>query len=143
VLAQDAETGLLKMCIDISKNLFRTLASEGVVISDGHLHSVLSRYQRIAEDTIDRYHADAAINGLSFDRHAEESAVESFARGVRMAGEMFLEDPFGIALIPNWNRVAAALPDFLDDLRDAVDADNKQPRTHPGPRSGIAQNAPL
>src|SRR5215510_628645 len=79
----------------------------------------------MAEDTIERYHADAAINGLSFDRHAEESAVELFARGVRMAGEMFLEDPFGIALIPNWNRVAAALPEFLDDLRDAVDADNK------------------
>ena len=141
VLAQDAETGLLKMCIDISKNLFRTLASEGVVITDGHLHSVLSRYQRIAEDTIDRYHADAAINGLSFDRHAEESAVELFARGVRMAGEMFLEDPFGIALIPNWNRVAAALPDFLDDLKDAVDADNKQPRTHAGASSDLAQNA--
>jgi glucosyl-3-phosphoglycerate synthase len=128
VLAQDSETGLLKMCIDISKNLFRTLAAEGVVISDSHLHTILSRYQRMAEDTIDRYHADAAINGLSFDRHAEESAVELFARGVRMAGELFLEDPFGIALIPNWNRVAAALPDFLDDLRDAVDADNKPAR---------------
>jgi glucosyl-3-phosphoglycerate synthase len=125
VLSQDAEAGLLKMCIDISKNLFRTLASEGVVISDGHLNTVLSRYQRMAEDTIERYNADAAINGLTFDRHAEESAVELFARGVRMAGEMFLEDPFGIPLIPNWNRVAAALPDFLDDLRDAVDADNK------------------
>lgn len=45
-----------------------------------------------------------------------------------MAGEMFLEDPFGIALIPNWNRVAAALPDFLDDLKEAVDADNKLSR---------------
>ena len=45
-----------------------------------------------------------------------------------MAGEMFLEDPFGIALIPNWNRVAAALPEFLDDLKDAVEADNKLSR---------------
>jgi glucosyl-3-phosphoglycerate synthase len=123
-LHPDPEKGLLKMCVDISKNLFRTLASEGVVISDGHLKSILSRYQRLAEDMIDRYHADAAINGLSFDRHAEETAVESFARGVRMAGEMFLEDPLGIPLIPNWNRVAAALPDFLDQFKSAVDADN-------------------
>jgi glucosyl-3-phosphoglycerate synthase len=125
VMVQDSDKGLLKMCIDISKNLFRTLASEGVVISDGHLNTILSRYQRMAEDTVDRYHADAAINNLTFDRHAEESAVELFARGIRMAGEMFLEDPFGIALIPNWNRVAAALPDFLDELKGAVDADNK------------------
>src|SRR5262245_10246302 len=65
VLAQDADKGLLKMCIDISKNLFRTLASEGVVISDGHLNTILSRYQRMAEDTIDRYHADARINRLT------------------------------------------------------------------------------
>ena len=124
-LDQDAEKGLLKMCVDISKNLFRTLASEGVVISDGHLNTVLARYQRMAEDTIDRYHADAAINGLTFDRHVEESAVEQFGKGIRMAGQMFLEDPFGIPLIPNWNRVAAALPDFLDDLRSAVEADNR------------------
>jgi glucosyl-3-phosphoglycerate synthase len=124
-LEQDVEKGLLKMCIDISKNLFRTLASEGVVISDGHLNTILARYQRMAEDTIDRYHADAAINGLIFDRHAEESAVEHFGKGIRIAGQSFLEDPFGIPLIPNWNRVAAALPDFLDDLKSAVEADNK------------------
>jgi glucosyl-3-phosphoglycerate synthase len=124
-LVQDAGQGLLKMCIDISKNLFRTLASEGVVVSPGHLKTVLARYQRMAEDTIDRYNADAAINGLHFDRHLEESAVEQFAKGIRMAGEMFLEDPFGIPLIPNWNRVAAALPHFLDDFKAAVDADNR------------------
>lgn len=124
ILEQDPDKGLLKMCVDISKNLFRTLASEGAVISDGYLKTILSRYQRLAEDMIDRYHADAAINGLTFDRHVEESAVELFARGVRMAGEMFLEDPFGIPLIPNWNRVAAALPEFLDELKAAVEADN-------------------
>jgi len=124
-LVADTEQGLLKMCIDISKNLFRTLASEGVVISPGHLKTVLARYQRIAEDTVDRYNADAAINGLQFDRHLEESAVEQFAKGIRLAGEMFLEDPFGIPLIPNWNRVAAALPGFLEDFKAAVDADNR------------------
>jgi glucosyl-3-phosphoglycerate synthase len=123
ILETDPEKGILKMCIDISKNLFRTLASEGVVISEEHLKTVLSRYQRLAEDIIDRFHADASINGLNFDRHAEESAVELFAKGIRMAGEMFLADPFGIPLIPNWNRVTSALPDFLDELKAAVEAD--------------------
>jgi glucosyl-3-phosphoglycerate synthase len=36
---------------------------------------------------------------------------------------MFLADPFGIPLIPNWNRVSSALPDFLDELKAAVEAD--------------------
>jgi len=125
-LEKDPEQGLLKMCIDISKNLFRTLASEGVVISQGHLRTIYSRYQRTAEDMIDRYHADAAINGLHFDRHAEETAVETFVRGLKVAGESFLDDPFGIPLIPNWNRVNSALPEFVDELREAVDADNRE-----------------
>jgi glucosyl-3-phosphoglycerate synthase len=123
--AESAETGLLKMCVDICKNLFRTLSSEGIVISQWDLKTVLARYQKLAEDTIDRYNADAAINGLSYERHVEESVVETFAKGIRMAGEMYLEDPLGIALIPNWNRVTAALPDFLDQLKAAVDEDNE------------------
>jgi glucosyl-3-phosphoglycerate synthase len=123
ILETDPEKGILKMCIDISKNIFRTLASEGVVIAEEHLKTILSRYQRLAEDIIDRYHADACINGLTFDRHAEESAVELFVKGIRTAGEHFLADPFGIPLIPNWNRVTSALPDFLDELMAAVEAD--------------------
>lgn len=119
------ETGLLKMCVDICKNLFRTLSSEGVVISEASLKTVLARYQKLAEDMVDRYNADAAINGLAFERHVEESLVETFANGIRMAGEMYLEDPLGIALIPNWNRVTAALPDFLDQLKSAIDEDNQ------------------
>jgi glucosyl-3-phosphoglycerate synthase len=124
-LEPNPEKGLLKMCVDISKNLFRTLASEGVVISEGHLKTILSRYQRLAEDMIDRYHADALINGLAFDRHSEESAVEMFAEGIRLGGEFFLDNPLGISLIPNWNRVASALPDFLEELKTAVDSDNR------------------
>ena len=120
-----ADMGLLKMCVDICKNLFRTLASEGIVISPSHLQTVLARYQRLAEDMVDRYNADAAINGLIYERHVEEGLVETFAGGIRMAGEMYLEDPLGIALIPNWNRVTAALPDCLDQLRSAIDEDNK------------------
>jgi hypothetical protein len=29
----------------------------------------------------------------------------------------------GAPQIPNWNRVSSALPDFLDELREAVEAD--------------------
>ena len=39
------------------------------------------------------------------------------------AGLDFVRDPMEVPQIPNWNRVTSALPDFLDELRVAVDAD--------------------
>ena len=70
-----------------------------------------------------RYYADAMLNGLKFDRHAEEMAVATFARSLRTAANEFLEDPSGLPPIPNWNRVVAAIPEFFDLLLDAVDKD--------------------
>lgn len=122
--ADDPERGLYKMSIDIAKSIFRTLAREGIVLSAGSFRSLIATYVRTAEDTITRFHDDAVINGLEYDRHSEEAAVAAFANGLRLAGEQFLSDPLGPPLIPNWNRVSSALPGFLDRLRDAVDRDN-------------------
>ncbi|MEQ9617906.1 MAG: glycosyl transferase [Deltaproteobacteria bacterium] len=124
VSADDPSGGLLKMCADISKALFRTLSSEGVTFSESLFNTLLVTYLRIAQDTIKMYNDDAAINGLFFDRHAEGLAVETFARGIRIASQQFLEDPLGSPLIPNWSRVTSAIPDFLDQLKDAVEKDN-------------------
>jgi glucosyl-3-phosphoglycerate synthase len=121
--AEDPGKGLLKMCIDIAKILFRMLASEGVVFSEGVFKTLLVRYIRAAQDTITRYHADAAINGLSFDRHEEEGAVAAFARGLQAASQQYLEDPLGGTLIPNWNRIVSAIPDFLERVHEAVEQD--------------------
>jgi len=120
----DPNKGLLKMTVDICKSLFRTLAAEGVVLDDGTFNSLLARYVRMAEDTLRRYHADALINGLVFDRHTEEIAVAAFSQGINIARHSFLEDPLGVPLIPNWNRVIAAIPDFFNLLNSAVEADN-------------------
>lgn len=116
--------GLMKMAIDIAKTLFRTLSAEGAIFSSGVLRTLESIYIRTAEDTITRYNADALIDGLGFDRHEEEVAVETFAKSLRIAAEAFMEDPLGQPLIPNWNRVIAAVPEFLDELCGAVEADN-------------------
>jgi glucosyl-3-phosphoglycerate synthase len=120
----DPTRGLMKMAVDIAKTLFRTLSAEGIVFTSGVFRTLRSTYIRTAEDMISRYHADALINGLAFDRHEEEVAVEAFAQAVHLAAEAFMEDPLGVPLIPNWNRVTAALPDFFDDLLAAVGADN-------------------
>jgi glucosyl-3-phosphoglycerate synthase len=71
------------------------------------------------------YNADAAINGLGFDRHEEELAAQTFVRSIRSAARAFMEDPLGAPLIPNWNRVQAALPNFFEELNDGVRQDNE------------------
>ena len=57
----------------------------------GAVRTAKACYYRIALDLIESYANDAAINGLSLDRHAEEQAVELFASNILKAGEAFLE----------------------------------------------------
>jgi glucosyl-3-phosphoglycerate synthase len=121
----DADRGLNRMARDIAKSLFRTIGREGVILTSEFFQTLEVRYVRLAEDTINRYYADAMINGLTFDRHAEELAVATFARGLVAAAQEYLADPLGLPLIPNWNRVLAAIPDFFDRLLEAVDTDHK------------------
>src|SRR5712692_213231 len=72
------EKGLMRMTIDIAKTLFRTLAAEGAVLSGGVFRTLQAQYIRTAEDSLARYRADAIINGLEFDIHAEEKSVDAF-----------------------------------------------------------------
>jgi glucosyl-3-phosphoglycerate synthase len=124
--ANDPGKGLVKMSIDIAMSLFRTLASEGIELSTGLFKTLQVKYLRTAEDSVARYYADAKINGLVFDRHEEETTVSAFANAIKIAGERFMEDPLGAPLIPNWNRITAAFPDFFDLLIKAVEEDNKR-----------------
>ena len=119
----DPQKGLSRMATDITKAIFRKLATEGVIFSAGTLRSVKATYFRIALDLIESYHADAVMNGLSLDRHKEEQAVELFARNITAAGEIFLENPSETPFIPNWRRVNAAFPGILSDLAAAVEKD--------------------
>jgi glucosyl-3-phosphoglycerate synthase len=118
------QKGLNKMAIDIAKTIFRILATEGVTYSPGFFDSLRSTYLRLAQDTIARYHGDALLNGLKYDRHKEGTAVEVFTDAIRRAGEVITSDPLGPPQIPNWSRVFAALPDFAERLLEAVKADN-------------------
>ena len=120
----DPEKGLMKMTVDICKSIFRTLASEGVIFSDGYFKSLSVAYLRQAEDAMKKYEADAAINGLEFDRHEEARAIDAFTRAIALAADAYMRDPLGTPLIPNWNRVTAAVPGILDMLKKAVEEDN-------------------
>jgi glucosyl-3-phosphoglycerate synthase len=122
---EDATKGLHKMCVDISKSIFRTLASEGIVFSEGLLKTLVATYVRTAQDMLKRYEDDAAINGLFFDRHEESLAVETFTNGIRKAAQIIMEDPLGVPLIASWDRMTSAIPDILNKISDAVEEDMK------------------
>jgi glucosyl-3-phosphoglycerate synthase len=80
---RDPDRGLNKMAIDVAKSIFRTMAAEGIKLDSGLFDTLLSAYVRKAEDTMRHYGADAAINGLKFDRHEEEVALATFVRSIR------------------------------------------------------------
>lgn len=123
---EDATIGLHKMCVDICKSLFRTLASEGIIFSSGLFRTLVATYVRTAQDMLKRYEDDAAINGLFFDRHEESLAVDTFTKGIRKAAEIIMEDPLGVPLIASWDRVTSAIPDILMRIKKAVEQDNSQ-----------------
>ncbi len=119
---QDEKQGLSKMSIDISKAVFRKLATNGVVFNAETFRSIKATYYRIALDFIDTYHNDAIINGLALDIHSEEQAVELFAENIMKAGLHFLENPMETPFIPSWTRVNSALPtlagDFIREVKE-------------------------
>ena len=49
--------------------------------------------------------------------------METFSAALRRAGLDFVRDPMGAPQIPNWSRVIAAMPDFLDEFRASVEDD--------------------
>ena len=75
-------------------------------------------------DLIDAYRNDAKMNGLKFDSHTEEKAVELFAANIMKAGDAFYQNPMDTPFIPTWSRVKSAIPDFLIRLEKAVNEDN-------------------
>ena len=124
--AQNDQGGLSKMSIDISKALFRKLATRGVTFNTETFRSLKATYYRIALDFVETYHNDALMNGLTLDIHNEEKAVELFAENIMKAGEAFLLRPMERPFIPSWNRVISAVPDILQKLREAVEADHAE-----------------
>ncbi len=118
--ADDASGGLNRMARDVGTHLLRTLAAAGVVLSDGLFNSLIAAYQREAEDAVADSYGVAMINGLDYDRHQEEIAVQTFAAALRASIDEFKADPSGPPLVPNWSRVWAGVRDAGPLLLDAV-----------------------
>ncbi|MBA0166163.1 glycosyl transferase [Pectobacterium sp. CFBP8739] len=122
----DPNAGLQRMAADITKALYRKLAILGVNITSDSFRVLRATYYRTALDMIDAFEHDARMNGLSFDRHKEESAVELFSDVITFSGHAYSDSPGDKPFVPSWNRVQSAFPDILERLYAAVEADNQE-----------------
>jgi len=119
------DQGLIRMANEIAQTLFRVLSQDGVVMSEAFYRTLLTAYIQESRIAIEEYHALTLLNGIHYDRHSEIEAVEAFVGSLRTAIDEFISDPVGVPMLPAWVRVEAAVPDFLDRLQEAVEADNQ------------------
>ena len=124
--ANDAQRGLSRMSLDITKSLIRKLAIQGEVFNQETFRTLKATYYRVALDYVESYRRDAIMNGLDFDTHSEEQAVELFATNILEAGKQFLERPLDAPFMPTWSRVVSAVPDIYERLVQAVEEDYKE-----------------
>jgi glucosyl-3-phosphoglycerate synthase len=119
--AEDFSTGLGRMAGEVGRCVLRTLAAEGHIFTPDDFDALETRYVQTAVEMVDRYYADAMLNGLEFNRDSEEFAVSVFAASLRNATRKYLADPFTEDVLPSWSRVFDAVPDVCDRLLEAGD----------------------
>ncbi|UCF12675.1 MAG: hypothetical protein JSW06_00040 [Thermoplasmatales archaeon] len=121
----DSHKGLVKMSGEIFKTLLRVLIEEdNIQISRSFLLSLRVLYQRNAQDCIRKYHADAHINGIDYDRHLEETMAEKFSQEIMVAGNKYMLRPVGTR-IPDWLRTISARKKIREELLNIVMEENK------------------
>lgn len=121
----DSHKGLVKMSGEIFKTLLRVLIEEeNIQLSRSFLLSLRVLYQRNAQDCIRKYHADAHINGIEYDRHLEETMAEKFSQEIMVAGNKYMLRPVGTR-IPDWLRTISARKKIREELLDIVIEENK------------------
>jgi len=121
----DSEKGLVKMSGEIFKTLLRTLIEEDrIQISRPFLLSLRVLYQMNAQDAIRKYHADAHINGIKYDRHLEETMVEKFSQELMIAGNKYMLKPVGTRM-PDWLRTISAKKKIREEFLEVVLEQNR------------------
>jgi len=121
----DSDKGLVKMAGEIFKTLLRVLIEEDLIqVSRPFLLSLRVLYQRNAQDAIRKYHADAHINGIKYDRHLEETMVEKFSQEIMIAGNKYMLKPVGTRM-PDWLRTISAKKKIREELLEVVLEQNR------------------
>lgn len=119
------DAGLIRMATDIAEALLRILSQDGMVLSEAFFRTMFTSYIEESRLAIEKYNALSQLNGLSYDLHSEIEATEAFVCSIKEATRKFTSDPVGIPMMSSWVRISAAIPDFQDLLKKAVDLDNQ------------------
>ncbi|MFC6862578.1 glycosyl transferase family 2 [Halomicroarcula sp. GCM10025817] len=107
--------GLSSMAEQVGAALLRAVEEAGV---DPDYGSLTERYLAAGERLVDQYAADAAFNGLTYDRATELEQVEAYAVGIRSPGPD--------TRLPAWADVAlspATVVETAREARETVDGD--------------------
>ncbi|MCK5459406.1 MAG: hypothetical protein KAI20_05905, partial [Thermoplasmatales archaeon] len=121
----DSDKGLVKMSGEIFKTLLRVLIEEDhIQVSRPFLLSLRVLYQRNAQDAIRKYHADAHINGIKYDRHLEETMVEKFSQELMISGNKYMLKPVGTRM-PDWLRTISAKKKIREEFLEVVLEQNR------------------
>jgi len=86
--------GLGEMAREVTAAVCRAVESENVTPA---YDTLAERYQQTASSFVDRYAADAAFNGLEYDRADERDQIGTYAQAV--------EPPASDDRLPSWDRV--------------------------------------
>jgi len=122
----NSDKGLVKMSGEIFKTLLRTLIEEDrIQVSRPFLLSLRVLYQMNAQDAIRKYHADAHINGIKYDRHLEETMVEKFSQELMIAGNKYMLKPVGTRM-PDWLRTISAKKKIREEFLEVVLEQNRE-----------------
>ena len=125
VSQRNADKGLHRMVIDISKFYLTYMRSHGVSLNDAFVDMMLHTYYQNALKFIRKYSYDAEINNLNYDLY-EEEALARFFRGLLWTAWEQSRGPHEAKLIPSWNRIFYCIPDIYAHLLKAVESDNKE-----------------
>lgn len=107
----DGDAGLATMSQTVGGALFRTIEDSGV---SPNYETLPSAYREQATSLLDQYAADAAFNGLSYDRDGERKQVHAYADAIR--------SPSSDRRLPAWDSIDLDSEDVTAAATGAIPA---------------------
>ena len=121
-LGTQPSEGLQRMASEIFGTVLRGLMEhEGSIVSKDQLPTLEVLYRRVGEDRVRQFGLDSAVNGLPYDRHTEELAVQSFSGLLRSGLNKLMDAPIAHQL-PSWSRLSSCSATLQADLAEAGSA---------------------
>ncbi len=102
--------GLHRMATDIALSLLQNLLIEGVPLSPSLLDCIHAEYHYQTKHSLKISAAQAAINGLKYDRYLEELAVNTFLQSTTEAIATISSQSIGSITLPSHTEASLACP---------------------------------